>query len=176
MVGSGTGARPVTLIVPDTRADIVALYAASDRIVLVDADAGKVTRQIELFDEPYGLVSTKDGQRLYATLDYPAQIVEIDPAAGQIVRTIDAGQFLRGIALAGDERRLVVTEFYTGTAIAIDLASGKEVDRWPGVTNDNLCRQIVLHPTRPKAYLPHIRQVARSMVVGSETMNMTSSW
>jgi hypothetical protein len=39
VVGSGTGARPVTLIVPDTRADIVALYAASDRIVLIETSA-----------------------------------------------------------------------------------------------------------------------------------------
>jgi SAF domain len=40
VVGSGTGARQVTLIVPDTRADVVALFASSDRIVLVETSAG----------------------------------------------------------------------------------------------------------------------------------------
>ncbi len=134
----------------------VAIYA-DDRVVFLDADAGKVTRQIDVFDEPYGVVSTKDGAQIFVTLDYPGQVVQIDPAAGKIVRTIDAGQFLRGIAIAGDESRLLVTEYYTATVVALDLGTGKEVDRWPGVTNDNLARQIALHPTRPKAYLPHIR-------------------
>ena len=134
----------------------VAVYA-DDKVVLVDADAGKVTRQIDVFDEPYGIVSDKSGGRIFVTLDYPGQVLEIDPAAGKIVRTIDVGDFLRGIAITGDDSRLLVTEYYTGTVIALDLSGGKEADRWPGVTNDNLARQIALHPTRPKAYLPHIR-------------------
>ncbi|HUE74535.1 MAG TPA: hypothetical protein VMP01_26950 [Pirellulaceae bacterium] len=134
----------------------IAVYA-DDKVAIVDADAGKVTRQIEVFDEPYGIVSTKDGGRIFVTLDYPGQVLEIDPAAGIVVRTIDAGKSLRGIAMSGDESRLLVAEFYTGTVIALDRASGKEADRWPGVTNDNLARQITLHPTRPNAYVPHIR-------------------
>ena len=134
----------------------VAVYA-DDRVVIVDGDAGKVTRQIDVFDEPYGVVSNKDGGRIYVTLDYPGQVLEIDPAAGKILRAIDAGKFIRGIALTSDESRVLVTEYYTGAVVALDLASGKAVDQWPGVTNDNLARQIVLHPTRPKAYLPHIR-------------------
>jgi YVTN family beta-propeller protein len=134
----------------------VAVYA-DDRVAIVDADAGKVTRQVDVFDEPYGVVSTKDGGRLYVTLDYPGQVLEIDPAAGKILRTIDAGKFTRGIALTGDENRVLVTEYYTGAVVALDLASGKVADQWPAATNDNLARQIALHPSRPKAYVPHIR-------------------
>ena len=134
----------------------VAVYA-DDRVAIVDGDAGKVTRQIDVFDEPYGIVSTKDGNRLFVTLDYPGQVLEIDAAAGKVLRTIEAVKFARGIAISGDESRLLVTEYYTGTVVAFDVASGKEADRWPGVNNDNLARQITLHPSRPKAYLPHIR-------------------
>lgn len=134
----------------------VAVYA-DDRVAIVDGDAGKLTRQIDVFDEPYGVVSTKDGRRIFVTLDYPGQVVEIDPAAGKVTRTFDAGKFTRGIALADDESRLLVTEYYTGAVLALDPASGKIVDQWPAATNDNLARQIVLHPTRPKAYVPHIR-------------------
>jgi YVTN family beta-propeller protein len=134
----------------------VAVYA-DDRVAIVDGDAGKVTRQIDVFDEPYGIVSTKDGGRIYVTLDYPGQVLEVDPATGKAVRTFDAGKFTRGIALAGDESRVLVTEYYTGAVIAIEIASGKLVDQWPAATNDNLARQITLHPSRPKAYVPHIR-------------------
>ncbi len=134
----------------------VAVYA-DDKVAILDADAGKVTRQIDVFDEPYGIVSTKDGGRIFVSLDYPGQVLEIDPAAGKLLRTMDAGKFVRGIALTGDESRLLVTEYYSGAAIALDRASGNIADRWPAATNDNLARQITLHPTRPKAYLPHIR-------------------
>ena len=134
----------------------VAVYA-DDRVTIVDGDAGKVARLVDVFDEPYGVVSNKNGKRIYVTLDYPGQVLEIDPAAGKILRTLDAGKFTRGMALTGDESRLLVTEYYTGAVVALELASGKVVDQWPGVTNDNLARQIVLHPSRPKAYLPHIR-------------------
>ena len=31
------------------------------------------------------------------------------------------------------------------------------MDTWPGRASDNLCRHVVLHPKRPKAYLSHLR-------------------
>ena len=37
------------------------------------------------------------------------------------------------------------------------MKAGRVVDRWSGIASDNLARQVTLHPTRPKAYLPHIR-------------------
>ena len=134
----------------------VAVYD-DDRVVLLDADSGTITRRIDLFDEPYGIVSSADGSRLFVTLDFPGQVVEIDPAAGSIVRTIEAGDFARGIAIVPDQSRLLVTQYYTGEVLAIDLASGQIADRWPGISNDNLARQIAVHPKRAKAYLPHIR-------------------
>src|SRR5262245_54868399 len=42
----------------------VAVYG-DDRVAIVDGDAGKVTRQIDVFDEPYGVVSRKDGGRIF---------------------------------------------------------------------------------------------------------------
>src|SRR5262249_53075947 len=49
------------------------------------------------------------------------------------------------------------TEYLTGVVRQIDLADGKTVDSWAGTEQDNLARQIALHPTRNKAYVPHIR-------------------
>ena len=134
----------------------VAVYD-DDRVVFVDAAAGAVLGSIDVFDEPYGVVSDHAGETLYVTLDYPGQVVEIDAAARTIRRSIDAGRHLRGVALAEAEQRLLVTEYYTGNVRSVDLATGEVVDAWEGLSTDNLARHITLHPTRPKAYLPHIR-------------------
>lgn len=137
----------------------VAVYG-EDKVVYVDADAGKPKGQTEVFDEPYGLVCNEQGNRLYVTLDYPGRIVEIDAATREVVRQSNVGESVRGIALAPDGRRAFVTEFYTAVVKAVDLATGKVVDEWHGVRTDNLVRQIVTHPRRPKAYFAHIRSRA----------------
>lgn len=138
----------------------VAVYG-DDKVVLVDADAGKVRSEVEVFDEPYGVVSDAAGEFLYVSLDYPGEVLKLDARAGKIVEQVPVGEFLRGLALSEREGRLYVTEYYTGIVKALDLKSKKVVDRWEGPSSDNLARQIALHPTRPKAYVPHIRSRVR---------------
>ena len=134
----------------------VAVYG-DDKIVFIDADTGETIGTTDVFDEPYGVVSDRTGKRLFVSLDYPGQIVEIDADTKQVAKSHEAGRFVRGLALSADEQRLFATEYYTGAVVAIDASSGKKLDEWPGMSNDNLARQIVLHPSRAKAYLPHIR-------------------
>jgi len=128
-----------------------------DQVALVDADAGTKIAAIDVFDEPYGVASNADGTRLYATLEFPGVVVEIDPVAKQVVRTIPAGPFARGIAITPDGKRLLVSEYLTGAIVALDIESGDRVDRWQGNPSENIGRQVAVHPTRPKAYVPHIR-------------------
>lgn len=134
----------------------VAIYA-DDAVVFVNADKGEVLGQCEVFDEPYGVVSTRDGSRVWVTLEYPGQLLEIDAASRKILRTLAAGSFPRGLALTGDQRVALVTEYFTATVRMIELASGKEVAVVPASSTDNLARQIAVHPTRSKAYVPHQR-------------------
>lgn len=128
-----------------------------DRVVFLDADSGAVVSKLDVADEPYGIVTNKDGSRAWVTHEYPGTVSEIDLASRKVVRALPAGAHVRGLALSPDEKRLYVTEFYSGVLLAIDLAAGKVVDRWKGHTTDNLCRNVVVHPRRPKAYLSHIR-------------------
>jgi DNA-binding beta-propeller fold protein YncE len=107
--------------------------------------------------EPYGIVANKDGSRAWVTHEYPGTVSEIDLKEQKVVREMKAGSMVRGLALSADEKRLYVTEFYTGMLRALDLKTGKVVDSWKGHSTDNLCRHVVLHPRRPKAYLSHIR-------------------
>ena len=134
----------------------VAVYG-EDQVLLISAPDGGVIGAVDVFDEPYGVVSTADGSRLFVTLDYPGQIVEIDTKTRKPIRTIEAGPFARGIALGPKGERLYVTEFYTSTVRAFDIESGKVADEWKGSGTDNLARQLVVNPRRPKVYLSHIR-------------------
>lgn len=134
----------------------VAVYD-DDTVIFLDGDSGEKTNSIAVFDEPYGIVSTEDGSRIYVTLEYPGQVVEIDPQSAKIVRTFSAGEFPRGIAITPDQKQLLICEYLTATIRAIDRSSGKLVDEWPGSSTDNLARQLVIHPERPKAYVSFIR-------------------
>jgi YVTN family beta-propeller protein len=128
-----------------------------DRVVFLDAAAGKVVARLAVANEPYGIVATRDGRRAYVTHEYPGTVSEIDLENRKVLREMKAGSMVRGLALAPDEKRLYVTEFYTARLLALDLESGKVVDGWKGHSTDNLARNVVVHPRRPKAYLPHIR-------------------
>jgi DNA-binding beta-propeller fold protein YncE len=140
----------------DTHNVAVAVYS-EDKICILNADAGTITQTLDVFDEPYSVISNRKGDTLYATLDFPSQILEINVVKNSIVNTIPVGAFARGLALAPHEKTLYVTEYYTGTVMAVNVAKKTIVDRWEGISNDNLARQLVVHPTREKVYVPHIR-------------------
>ncbi len=140
----------------DSHQIAIAVYV-DDQVVFLDADTGKVEGRIDVFDEPYGIVSNRSGTRLFLTLEFPGQIVEIDAKTREIKRSHQVANFPRGIALTSDERLMLITEYYTARVIAVDVKTGKEADRWDAASTDNLARQIIVHPTRPKVYLPHIR-------------------
>ena len=151
----GTKPEGVTFL-GDSHRLAAAIYG-DDRVTFIDGDSGKVDGSVDVFDEPYGIVSSPDGSRVFVTLDYPGEIVEIDAGSRKVLRSFPAGKFVRGLAISKDGGRLYATEYYTSTVKVFDAADGKLVDESKGREVDNLCRQIVLHPTRPKAYIPHIR-------------------
>jgi YVTN family beta-propeller protein len=129
-------------------------------LVFFDAGSGQVIGRVSVPAEPYGIVANRAGTLAWVTHEYPGLVSEIDLAGRKLVGSHKVGDFLRGIALSPDERRLYVTEFYTAILRAVDLvAEGRYevMDSWKGQTRDNLCRNVVLHPRRPKAYLSHIR-------------------
>jgi YVTN family beta-propeller protein len=136
-----------------------------DLLVFFNALDGTIVKKLKVANEPYGIVVNKDATRAWVTHDYPGAIAEIDlkklkvspPTDKMVVAQHKVGSFIRGIAISPDESRLYVTEFYSGILHAVDPASGKVLDSWKGHTTDNMARNVVLHPKRPKAYLSHLR-------------------
>src|SRR6266852_3235850 len=128
-----------------------------DTVVFFNAADGRIVKKLPVPDEPYGIVSNKDGTRAWVTHEYPGLVSEIDLKEQKVIRQLPVGAFVRGLALSPDENRLYVTEFYSAVLHAVDLKEWKVVDSWKGHSTDNLCRNVVVHPRRPKAYLSHIR-------------------
>jgi YVTN family beta-propeller protein len=135
---------------------VVTIYR-EDLLVFFDADTAKVVEKLKVPGEPYGVVANKDGTLAYVSHEYPGLVSEIDLKAKKVLRETKAGSMVRGIALSPDEKRVYVTEFYTASLHAIDLKQGKVVDSWHGHSTDNLSRNVVVHPARPKAYVMHQR-------------------
>jgi YVTN family beta-propeller protein len=128
-----------------------------DRVVVFNADDGRIVHKLTVANEPYGIVANRAGTRAWVTHEYPGLVSEIDLQTFRVVRQLKAGTFVRGLALSPDERRLYVTEFYAAALKALDLTTGQIVDSWKGQSTDNLCRHVIIHPRRPKGYLSHIR-------------------
>lgn len=141
--------------VGDTKRLACCVY--SDDIVRILSPAGKVEHSIPVFDEPYGIVSDAAGRYLYVTLEYPGTVVRIDCQTWAVDQEWHVGKMLRGIALSNDEAFLYVTEFLTAKLLQVSTKDGSVVRILEGAATENLARQVVLHPTRPKAYIPHIR-------------------
>lgn len=133
-----------------------------DAVVIINAKDGTIQHRIDVFDEPYGIVSSADGKHLYATLEYPGQVIRIDVGQQKIDQTWNAGPMLRGIALDEKRGQLLVTEYLTAAVVRLSTADGRVIARYPGASTDNIARQITLHPDLPKAYLPHIRSRIRT--------------
>jgi YVTN family beta-propeller protein len=130
-----------------------------DSVAFVDTAKGEIVEKLRVANEPYGIVATQDGSRVYVTHEYPGTVSEIDVKQRKILREIKAGSMVRGLALSPDEKRLYVIEFHSGILRALDLQSGTVVDSWKGHSTDNLSRNVVVHPRRPKAYLSHLRSL-----------------
>jgi YVTN family beta-propeller protein len=152
------GERPECVAFAGATLDALVTLYKEDAVAVVDSGAGKLKRKIPVGDEPYGIVASGDGRRAWVSLDYPGEVVEVDLAEGAVKRTFSIGKFARGLALSSDEKRLYVTEFYSAALAVVDLERGAIVERLEGNSStDNLSRHVSLHPTRPKAYLAHLR-------------------
>jgi YVTN family beta-propeller protein len=151
------GKRPESVAIVAAGPLAVVTAYKEDQLVLIDFEKGQVVARIDTPDEPYGVVVNDSGTRAYVTHEYPGVVSEIDLPSRRVLRQIPVGPFLRGIALDAAQKRLYVTEFFTGILHAVSLDSGTVVDSWAGSPSDNLARHVALHPSRPAAYVSHIR-------------------
>ncbi len=141
---------------PGTRQVACCVYG-EDAICIIDADRGEVIHRVDVFDEPYGIVFSNDGQSAFVTLEYPGQVVRLDTRSWQQTAEWNVGAMLRGLAISPDSQSLFVTEYLTSRLIKVATADGSIEQTWDPASTDNLCRQVALSPDGRKAYFTHIR-------------------
>jgi YVTN family beta-propeller protein len=107
-VDLGEHRRPHGLsFLPDGR--LVVTTEASQSVLVVDVDGGKVVRSISTgVPGTHMVVTSRDGKRAYTT-NIPANSVSLlDLDAGTLVKTVEVGPAVEGLALTPDGRELWV--------------------------------------------------------------------
>jgi len=97
----------------------------ADAVVLIDPEAGRVTRTIPLDGPVTGVAFSADGRRLYAAEFLRGRVAEVDPASGQPIRRFDAGPYPESLAVAPDKHLLLVAGWGANQLHVLDLASGQ---------------------------------------------------
>jgi len=112
------------------------LLAVSDRtaakLVLVDAAAGKVAREVPLAAPATGLAWSPTGKTVFVSECGAGTVAEVDAQTGKVSRRLKVGPRPMGIAVAAKKNLLVVANSGTDTVSVVDLASGAEKARLKG--------------------------------------------
>lgn len=80
----------------------------------ISIKARAVARRFTTPDEPYGVVASADGRRIYVTHAYSGQVTEIDPEAGATLRRFKVGDTPKGLVLSPSSSRLYVARYHNG--------------------------------------------------------------
>jgi len=107
---------------PDGKLLAVSDYTAGT-VAIVDAKAGKVTKDIALNGSPTGVAWASPTRVLVSELD-AGTVAEVDAAAGKVVRRIKVAPWPMGLAVAPKQNTLLVANRATNQLSAVDLGTG----------------------------------------------------
>jgi len=132
------------------------LIAVSDStaaaLVVVDAGANKVVKEIPLKGKPEGIAWS--GGKVYVAELREGTIAEVDPSAGKVVRRLKAGPRVAAVAVAGKQKLLLAANSGLNSVSLIDLPSGREKAR-VAVLSDP--RAIAIAPDESLALVGNLR-------------------
>ena len=96
------------------------------KIARVSPRSGQVEKRYSLPAEPNGLALSRDGKKLYATVEEPAgRVYVLDADSGEILQTIQTGHTPMAPTLSPDEKTLYVCNRFNNHVAVIDLATGE---------------------------------------------------
>jgi DNA-binding beta-propeller fold protein YncE len=136
-------------ISPDGRTVYVSNFTRNT-VQFLDANDGRVLREVHAGSHPKILVLSHDGTRLFAANWGGASVTEIDTVSGDVVRTLRAGRNPRGMAITRDGR-LYIANF---NGHSIDVYDGPERSQHHRL--DDVChipRHLVLSPDEHTLYI-----------------------
>ncbi len=110
------------------------ILAVSDRtagrLYILDAHAGQVAREIELWGKPMGVAWEGDGKIVVSEYD-AGTVAEVDATTGKVLRRFSVGPKSVGVAVASKKGLLVVCDYGLHVVVIVDLKTGRERFRSP---------------------------------------------
>jgi DNA-binding beta-propeller fold protein YncE len=91
----------------------------------------ELTTRLKVGAEPYGIVATEDGSRVYVAVSQQDEVLEIDASSREVLRTFAVGDDPRWLALHPSERALFVSYAYPHPITRIDLRTGDQTEIHP---------------------------------------------
>jgi len=77
-------------------------------LTLVDTDSLRIIGEIAVGEKPHGLAVSRDGRRVYASVESTGQLLAIDPESRRIVGNAAVGQRPNQISVSADGRHVYV--------------------------------------------------------------------
>ncbi len=131
-----------------------AAYVASysnNTVYVIDRTSLSILGTIGVGVNPYKVVSTPNGKRVFVSNQGSTNISVIDTTAGSVIATIPVvGQPL-GMAVSPDSQRLYVANFSSSNISVIDINSNLVITNVP--TPGNQPVSIAYHPTRAELWI-----------------------
>jgi ELWxxDGT repeat protein/YVTN family beta-propeller protein len=108
----------------------------ADSIDVIDLETHEVVATLPAGDDPNGIATSADGQRVYVTNFFSNDVTVVDTATQRVVDTIAVGDGPVGIAVSPDGQRAYVANRARASVSVIDIAAGQveesvAVDRGP---------------------------------------------
>jgi YVTN family beta-propeller protein len=136
------------------------VYAANrnaNQVVAIDSASGKVTARVDTEVNPYDLVVSRDGTRLYCSNWASDSVSVIDTESFDIVRTIRVGDNPNDMVLTGDGRLFVCCS-NDNTVVVIDTGRGRAVETivtslYPNAPEGSTPNALALSPDRNTLYV-----------------------
>jgi YVTN family beta-propeller protein len=106
----------------------------AQKILVVAPKNGHVEKRFPLPAEPNGLALSKDGKKLYITVEEPlGKVYVLDSTDGKILKTIPAGHTPMAPTLSPDGNTLYICNRFNNEIAIIDLTTGKTTQTIPVV-------------------------------------------
>jgi YVTN family beta-propeller protein len=137
---------------PDGRA-LYVVCEGSDKVLVVDAQSGKVQSSILVGHVPRGIAQSPDGHQLYVTNAWSDSVSVIDTAALKVVQTLSTGFEPAGVVVDQAGTTLYVANRLSGDVSVIDLKTGQERKR---LLAGRGASYLALSPDGKQVYCTHI--------------------
>ncbi len=130
---------------------------ASATLTILETHPLAIRAALRVGPDPYGVVADPTGRLVYVAASGADRVEVVDTELNQVIDTIAVQARPKGLAISNDGARLYVTHFLSGAVSVLDLAQRRVLHVITTGAESNMAQKIVLHPTNPRAYMPHIR-------------------